>query len=69
MRATLDECIDSGEAVVIEMLDQRVLAIQTLEPGEGDRLVDDLLQKNSAFRAKLAKSIASQRKPFVPGGA
>jgi len=69
LRATLDECVNSGEAVVVEMPDHRMIAIQPLEPSSDDSLVDDLLRSNSAFRAKVAKSKASPRKPFPPGGA
>jgi hypothetical protein len=68
LRATLDECVKSGEAVVVEMPDHRMVAIQPLEPSSDDDLVDDLLQSNPEFQAKVARSKASPRKPFVPGG-
>ena len=64
LRATLRECADSGQPVVVELPDQRLVAIQGLEPAEDDSLVDDLLQSNPAFRALVAKSLASPRKPF-----
>jgi hypothetical protein len=67
LRATLNECADSGQAVVVELPDQRLVAIQALEAAEDDSLVDDLLESNPAFLALLAKSKASPRKPFVPG--
>jgi hypothetical protein len=66
LRATLSECADSGEAVVVELPDQRLIAIQTLEPGEDDSLMDDLLQSNPAFRALVARAKAGPRKPFPP---
>jgi hypothetical protein len=66
LRATLNECADSGQAIVVELPDQRLLAIQALEAAEDDSLVDNLLQSNPAFQALLAKSKASPRKPFVP---
>ena len=66
LRATLDECVNTGEAVVVEMPDHRKLTIQPLEATEDDTLVDDLLQSNAAFRAKVAASKASPRKPFAP---
>jgi hypothetical protein len=68
LRATLDECVKSGEPVVVEMPDHRMVAIQPLEPSSDDDLVDDLLQSNSAFQAKVAKSKGSPRRPFAPGG-
>ena len=66
LRATLSECADSGQAVVVELPDQRLVAIQGLEGSEDDPLVDDLLQANPAFRALVAKSKAAPRKPFAP---
>lgn len=66
LRATLSECADTGQAVVVEMPDQRLLAIQTLEAEKDDSLVADLLQGNRAFRALVAKSKASPRRPFPP---
>jgi hypothetical protein len=64
LRETLRECADSGDAVVVEMPDQRLIAIQALDPAEDDSLTDDLLQSNPAFQALVAKSKASPRKPF-----
>ena len=64
--ATLSECADSGEPVVVELPDHRLIAIQVLEATEDDSLMDDLLQSNPAFRALVAKSKAGPRKPFVP---
>lgn len=34
-----------------------------------DQLVDDILERDHAFQARVAKSKASPRKPFTPGGA
>ncbi len=67
LRATLSECADSGQAVVVELPDHRPIAIQALEAGEDDSLVDDLLQSNPAFQALVAKSKAGPRKSFTPG--
>lgn len=64
LRTTLNECADSGQAVVVELPDQRLISIQTLEPTEDDSLIDDLLETNPAFRDLLAKSLAGPRKPF-----
>ena len=66
-RGTLSECADSGQAVVVELPDQRFVAIQSLEPAEDDSLVDELLATNAAFQALVAKSKASPRKPRTGG--
>ena len=63
-RGTLNECADSGEAVVVKMPDQRLIAIQPLDPSEDDELTSELLQSNPAFQALVAKSKASPRKAF-----
>ena len=65
-KKTLNDCADSGETVVVEMPDQRLLAIQPLEPQEDDTLMDELLASNPKFQALVAKSKASPRKPFSP---
>jgi hypothetical protein len=67
LEKTLNECAESGETVVVEMPDRRLLAIQSLEPLEGDTLMDELLASNPKFQAMVAKSKASPRKPFSLG--
>ena len=67
LRATLDECVVTGDAVVVEMPDNRFVAIQALEPTADDTLIDDLIRSNPAFQAKIAKSKQSPRKPFTFG--
>ncbi len=67
LRRTLYECAESGETVIVEMPDQRLLAIQLLEPQEDDTLMDELLASNPKFQALVAKSKASPRKPFSLG--
>ncbi len=67
LEKTLNECAESGETVVVEMPDQRLLAIQSLEPREDDTLMDELLASNPKFQALVAKSKASPRKPFSLG--
>jgi hypothetical protein len=67
LEKTLNECMASGETLVVEMPDQRLLAIQPLEPQEDDTLTDELLASNPTFQALVAKSKASPRKPFSPG--
>ncbi len=68
LEKTLNECAESGEIVVVEMPDQRLLAIQSLDPTEDDSLIDELLASNPQFQALVAKSKASPRKPFAAGG-
>jgi hypothetical protein len=63
---TLNECADSGQAVVVELPDERLVAIQPLEPSEDDSLTSELLESNPAFQALVRKSKASPRKPFPP---
>ena len=67
LRKTLNECAESGETVVVEMPDQRLLAIQSLEPQEDDTLMDELLAANPKFQELVAKSKRSPRKPFLAG--
>ena len=66
LRATLVECADSGQAVVVTLPDQRLVAIQSLETAEDDSLVDDLLQSNPEFQTLVARSKAGPRKAFPP---
>jgi len=67
LKETLNECAESGQTLVVEMPDQRLLAIQALDPQEDDTLMDELLAANPKFQALVAKSKASPRKPFVLG--
>jgi hypothetical protein len=65
LRNTLKDCADSGAAVVVQLPDQRLVAIQPLDPtDEQDDLVSELLESNAAFRSLVARSAASPRKPF-----
>jgi len=64
--STLRACADSGQAVIVELPDQRLIALQALEPTEDDSLTDDLLQSNRDFQALVAKSKSGARQPFVP---
>jgi hypothetical protein len=68
LQKTLSECAESGETLVVEMPDQQLLTIQPLDPQGDDSLIDELLASDPKFRALLAKSKASPRKPFVAGG-
>ena len=64
LRGTLNDCADSGLTVVVQLPDQRLLAIQPLDPTEDDDLVNELMKSNPAFQAMVAKSKAGRRKPF-----
>ena len=67
LKETLNECSESGETIVVEMPDHRLLAIQPLESQEDDALMDELLASNPKFQAVVAKSKAGPRKPFSAG--
>lgn len=67
LKKTLNECAESGETVVVEMPDQRLIAIQSLDPNGDDHLIDDLIAANPKFQALVKKSKASPRKPFSAG--
>jgi hypothetical protein len=63
-QGTLSECRDSGQLLVVELPDHRLVSIQGLEPGDDDDLIDRLLKSNPAIRALVEKSKASPRRPF-----
>jgi hypothetical protein len=64
-RGTLAELLDSGQPVVVELPDLRMVSIQSLEPSDDDPFVDELLTSNLAFRALIERSKASERLPFA----
>jgi hypothetical protein len=64
LEKTLIKCAESGQTLVVELPDQRLLAIQSLEPNEDDSLMDELVS-NPRFQALVAKSKASPRQPFL----
>ena len=68
LEKTLNECAESGQTLIVEMPDQRLLAIQSLDPNGDDCLMDELLASHPKFQALVAKSKASPRKPFPSGG-
>ncbi len=51
LRNTLNECLDSGQSLIVELPDHRLVSIQAFEPDEADDLVDRLIETNPAFRA------------------
>lgn len=64
LNQTLIECAASGETLVIELPDQRLLAIQPIDPRADDELVDELLATNARFRSLVVESKMSPRKAF-----
>jgi hypothetical protein len=64
LEKTLNECSRSGQTLVVELPDQRLLAIQSLDPDQDDSLMDELLSSNPEFQALVAKSKTGRRKPF-----
>ena len=48
LKKTLTECAESDQILIVEMPDERLLAIQALDPQEDDTLMDELLASNSA---------------------
>jgi hypothetical protein len=66
-RGALSECADSGSIMVVELPDQRLVAIQSLDAIEDDDLINELLESNPRFRELVAKSRAGRRKPFPLG--
>lgn len=67
LKTMLNECAVSGETLVVEMPDQRLLAIHSLDPQGDDDLIDELLASNPKFQDLVAKSRTSPRKPFTIG--
>ena len=63
-QGTLSECLDSGQSLVVELPDHRLVSIQGLEAGEDDDLIDRLLESNPSFAALVKKSKDSPRRTF-----
>jgi hypothetical protein len=64
-RRTVNDCADSGQPLIIELPDHRLVALQPLSSDDNEELIDQLLELNPAFQALVAKSKAGARKPFV----
>jgi hypothetical protein len=65
LATTLNECVASGETLVVEMPGDRLVAIHPLDPtDDDDDLINQLLSLNPRFQQLVAKSNASSRKPF-----
>jgi hypothetical protein len=61
----LSDCADSGQPVIVELADHRLVALQPLPADADDSLIDELLQSNPAFQTLVTKSKAGARKAFV----
>jgi hypothetical protein len=48
----------------VELPDQRLVAIQSLETAEDDDLVNQLIASNPVFREMVMRSKSGPRKPF-----
>jgi hypothetical protein len=64
LEKTLNECSTSGQTLVVELPNHRLLAIQSLDSNEDDTLMDELLSSNPEFREVVAKSKAARRMEF-----
>jgi hypothetical protein len=62
----LNRCYDLGQSLVVELPNRGLISIQPVDAG--DSLVDDLIEHDLAFRALLAKSLASPREPYPFAG-
>ena len=67
LKKTLNDCVESGQTLIVELPDERLVAIQSLSPDDDDSLMDELLASNPKFQRLVAKSKASPRKPFHSG--
>jgi hypothetical protein len=65
LKETLNECAESGQTVVVEMPDHRLLAIRPLDTQQDDSLIEELLESNPEFQALVAKSKERPRKSFL----
>jgi len=62
---TLNDCANSGEPLLVELPDHRLVALQPVPNEADDSLIDELLASNASFQEMVAKSKASPRKEFV----
>lgn len=63
-RAVLSECCDSGEGIVVELPDRRLVSIQPIASEDDESFMSDLIDGNPEFRKLLEESAASPRQPF-----
>jgi hypothetical protein len=63
-RRTLSDCADSGQPVLVELPDRRLVALQPISSTDEECLIDELLASNTAFQELVGKSKSGPRKPF-----
>jgi hypothetical protein len=63
--ATLNSCADSGEPILVELPDHRLIALQPVPSDADESLIDDLLASNTAFQSLVEKSKTEPRKTFI----
>lgn len=61
LEQTLNEYAESGQTVVVELSDHRLISIQSLDFQADDSLVDELLASHPSFQDLVSKSKASPR--------
>lgn len=66
LKRTLSECADSGQTLVVELPDQRLLAIQPLDSREDDSLIDELLASDPRFAASWRNPKPAVANRFPP---
>jgi hypothetical protein len=57
-QSLLSECCDSGRPIVVELPDHRLVAIQSIEPGDSD---DSLVSEWVASKAVLQLTLLHSR--------
>ena len=66
LATTLNECAESGQTFIVELPNSQLVAIQPIDIGEDDSLIDELMASNPSFQSLVAKSKIGPRKSF-PG--
>jgi hypothetical protein len=66
VRQIMIGCADSGEPLLVELPDHRLVALQPVPTDADESVIDDLLASNAAFQSLVEKSQAGRRKSFVP---
>ena len=65
LETTLRECADGGRVLVVQLPDQRRVAMQPLDGADADDdLTNELIETDRAFRTSLERSTASGSKPL-----
>ena len=66
LTATLTECAESGDTLVIQLPDDRLLAVRSLDGSdEDDDLINNLIEHNPAFAKMLERANQGEPEPFV----